>query len=489
MNFCGTFLASSVLLIPVLALHAFSQGPVPVNSSDIADRARQLLDKGVCDFKAKNYALAQTDFQNALQLDPTNKFLPVFLARAIYYKFQPDVQTASNLAKGREAIAAYEKVLARNPGDAEAANTIADIYEQIDPEHLQETAANETLTKDVRTRIYVRLAGKSNSCVLDITETNRTEVNSKGQRSFRYHMPRNKADLQKGLTCAREGTKFIEKAIALAPDDETSWSYKAALLIQLARLAEMEQRADEQAAYTKQGEQARSVFRKLSDAARDRQRKADEDEQKIEVRRKTAEEEYPELVNFAATGKRVREPKIDGSEVEPPLARLVAPIYDGDGGAKEKPIIRVKLPWKTFTPKGGAFTALMPSPVEIAGSESYTVESEDIRFFISSTKIPTDAPVNPDKMLVTAAFAASDAVCIFSLMAKSTCEVSFVRKLTLDNDPGAQYSIAETKCGKVFPGLLRVYATKNRIYSVIVTGANEDDPRVSRFLNSFSPVK
>jgi hypothetical protein len=41
----------------------------------------------------------------------------------------------------------------------------------------------------------------------------------------------------------------------------------------------------------------------------------------------------------------------------------------------------------------------------------------------------------------------------------------------------------------VLPGLLRVYAIPKRVYAIAVIGANETDPRVAKYLNSFSLKK
>lgn len=485
-----SILTSPALFIFLLGSTAFSQGSIGSNpkpeqgSIDNLRQSRKLLDQGVCAFRNKDYVLAQRDFEQALQLDQTNKFLRVFTARALYWQFDPNVQTPANISKGRDAINAYEQVLVQDPGDSESSAAIAEIYEQIDPEHLEETAAKESMNKEVRKRIYVRLASRSNTCALDITEQNRSEVTAKGQRSYVYHMPKNKSDLEKGRTCALRGIKDIEKAVELVPSDESAWSYKASLLFQMARFAEMAQHTDEKAAYGKQAEQARSVFKKISDEVREKQRKADEDEIRNEGRPVTAEEEYPLFLNFKETGKRIREPKIDGSEVDSPLFRLVAPMSDGEGSTKEKPDIPKALPWKKFTTNQGEFTASLPSPVEMTGSATYTVNSEGITYLISSTKIPPAAPVSTDAMMAGAVFETTGAVCTFLSFEKATCEVGFSRKLTLNTYVGVQYNAKKTQCESVLSGLIRVYATKERLYTIIIAGAGENDPRVAKFLMS-----
>src|SRR4051812_19873858 len=90
------------------------------------------LEQGVCAFKNRDYHLAQTEFEKALQKDPGNKLLMLFAARSIDFQYDPKDSAAGNLAKGRSAIDAYSKLLAADPADAEAVNSIVRLYEQID---------------------------------------------------------------------------------------------------------------------------------------------------------------------------------------------------------------------------------------------------------------------------------------------------------------------------------------------------------------------
>ena len=384
-------------------------------------------------------------------------------------------------------IAAYAKVLASDPGDAEAASAIAELYEQIDRPRLQDLAADETVPKEVRKRIYVRLASKSNTCANDITETSRTEVNIRGQRSYRYHMPPNKADLQKGLTCAREGLDLIEKAIALAPNDESAWSYKTSLLIQTARFAEMEQHADEKIAYAKQSDQAKSVFRKLSDEARERQRKADDDELlRNKGRRKLRRRNIRNFKNSQQRESGFVNPKSMAVKWNLRCTDLWHLRLTAKEVRKKSRSTRKSCSGKLFQQTHGEFTALLPSPLDIDGSATYSVDSEGVTYLISSTKIPPAALVSTDAMLVGAVFEITGAVCNFSLMAKSTCEVSLARRLNLNNYPGVQYNVEETRCENVFKGLVRVYATRERVYTIVIAGADENDPRASKFLTSMA---
>ena len=86
------------------------------------------LDHGACAFKAKEYLNAQHHFERALELKPSDKRLPLYIARSIFFQYRQNVQGAAKLAKGKEVIAAYEKALAANPGDQEASGFAAKAF-------------------------------------------------------------------------------------------------------------------------------------------------------------------------------------------------------------------------------------------------------------------------------------------------------------------------------------------------------------------------
>ncbi len=87
------------------------------------------------------------------------------------------------------------------------------------------------------------------------------------------------------------------------------------------------------------------------------------------------------------------------------------------------------------------------------------------------------------------ASAMAESVCTFSLIANASCDVRLAKKTSLGTYPGLEYTIAEDNCIKVLPGLLRVYATHNRVYALAAVGGDETNPRVAKFLNSFAIMK
>ena len=483
--FYRVLLFLTVNFVCSLVSSAFSQTP---------PQSRAELDQGVCAFKAKEYVNAQHHFERALELKPSDKRLPMYIARSIFFQYRQNVQGAAKLAKGKEVIAAYEKALAANPGDQEASGMVADLYAEIDPQRLPEIAAAETLPKAVRVRVFLKLASQSYTCALDITDKNKVEFMQGGNRAYRYTKPHDPTDLTKAQNCARAGIKFIEKSLELGPGEESTWSYMASLSFQMARLAEMEQNMAEKAIYTKRAEDARAVFIKISAEVRDRQNKADEEDlRKWKNEPENAGKQVTALANFIATGKLVKEP-VDSAEsvVTSPTVLLVAlEEYSGAMDEKRRPEPKesAKLPWKIFTPPGGEFKALMPSPVDSTGS-LFSSRDGNIHYQIVTIKRPLGGPpIDERAVLATGAWTVADIACNFIVMANNRCEVALEGDINVGGLTGRRYRIKESRCGEVFPGIIDAVSTVDRIYVIEITGADENDPRVNVFLKSFVLTK
>ena len=70
-----------------------------------------------------------------------------------------------------------------------------------------------------------------------------------------------------------------------------------------------------------------------------------------------------------------------------------------------------------------------------------------------------------------------------------SCEVRFAKKTSLGSLPGLEYTITESTCTKVRPGLFRVYATPNRVYALVAVGGDQTDPRIEKFFSSLAVKK
>jgi hypothetical protein len=52
-------------------------------------------------------------------------------------------------------------------------------------------------------------------------------------------MPKAQAEFERAKECANRGLEMANMAITLTPEDESAWSYKTNILLELAKLAEM----------------------------------------------------------------------------------------------------------------------------------------------------------------------------------------------------------------------------------------------------------
>ena len=120
-------LLTSLTLTVALAAPLLAQTPTPTQSTAEA-QAKQELEQAAREYREGRYAEAQAHSEKALLLDPQNKTAPFFVARTIHAQYKPGITTDENVAKAREAIVAYQRVLDRFPGDEEAYKAIAYLY-------------------------------------------------------------------------------------------------------------------------------------------------------------------------------------------------------------------------------------------------------------------------------------------------------------------------------------------------------------------------
>lgn len=81
-----------------------------------------------------------------------------------------------------------------------------------------------------------------------------------------YRKPKEEKDFQTAKKCVAQGQVEIENAIKYDPASETAWSYKTNLLLEAAKLAEMEGKMDVKAQLDKQEQEAQKRTDELSKA-------------------------------------------------------------------------------------------------------------------------------------------------------------------------------------------------------------------------------
>jgi tetratricopeptide (TPR) repeat protein len=280
--------------------------------------ARKNVVDGAEAFKNRKFDEAEQLFRLAVSRAPADsvegRTAQLFLARTLHSQFAAD---RSNTLKAEEAIEAYQKVLAVNPSDNSSFKAVASLYDNLGKmdewkKWVTDRSENTNIPAEQRAEAYTSLGSKENTCANDITEDPKVKKTEKegDKQVFKFSKPENTEDLEKLRGCIQRGMDLINKALALETDQaknaksidvkslsdkdltltsnalkpfESARSYNTSLLIQSARLAEMEGKTAEKDQFKKDAEEAREKFKEIGSVT-----KAIKDEQ--EARAKAKEE-------------------------------------------------------------------------------------------------------------------------------------------------------------------------------------------------------
>lgn len=274
--------------------------------------ARKNLVDGSKAFKDRKFDLAEELFRKAIARDPNGENVEgrtaqVFLARTLHSKYVGD-RKRTDLAE--QAIAEYQKALQMDPSDQTSYKAIASLYENLQrPDDWQKwvtaRANNNDIPPQFRAEALTSLAAKKNTCANDITDTDKTKktVTKDGKPAFQFVKPQDPAEFAQLRKCVQEGTELIERAIALEPAEvknarsidvkalsdadlkktqdilkifESARSYRASLLMQAMREAEMDGRTADRDRLKAESDAAREKFTELSDVVKKIQTEMDE---------------------------------------------------------------------------------------------------------------------------------------------------------------------------------------------------------------------
>ena len=263
-------LLTSLALTLVLVAPVLAQTPTSTSSDDKAQAKEELIEAARV-YRLGDFAQAQVHSERALQLDPDNKTAPYFIARTIHAQYKPGVDTPENVAKAREAIVAYKKILERVPADDEPYKAIAYLYGAIKEDALlrdwlMQRATDTSVASDKRAEAFVVLASKCWDCSFSITERPAIKVTTvrRNRAIVSYRMPKEQAQFEQAKECANRGLELVNMAIVLAPENESAWAYKTNLLLELSKLAEMSGDLRQKREFTRQYEEALNTTTKLS---------------------------------------------------------------------------------------------------------------------------------------------------------------------------------------------------------------------------------
>lgn len=241
-----------------------------VGQSGIPEEVRGTVNEGARLYRAGQYAEAQALFEQALRAAPSSDTIALFVARAIQQQYQPGVQTPENRAKGEEAIAAYERLRALDPSSEDAYKATVFLHGQLgNKEKVRELitrrAHDISLPPGQRAEAFIILASHQWVCSYDITERSKRTLKRGGQHVVRYQRPRDPADFERARRYAADGLALAAEAERLAPEHVHVWSYKANLLREAAKHAEMEGAAAARADYERRHAEALETHRRLSE--------------------------------------------------------------------------------------------------------------------------------------------------------------------------------------------------------------------------------
>lgn len=236
-------------------------------------RAKNQLNEAARAYREGKFPEAEAHSREAAQLDPNNKTAPMFIARTIHAQYRPGVQAPENIKKAQDAIEAYQKILQENPQDDEAYKAVAYLYGAIKEDQklrdwITARASSDATEPTKRAEAYVVLASKNWDCSFKITElpTNKTTTvdPTNNKATVSYKKPQDPKDFNTAQMCVKQGLAEAENAIKYDPNNESAWSYKTNLLLESAKLAEMDGQAEQKAQFQKEYEAALARTTELS---------------------------------------------------------------------------------------------------------------------------------------------------------------------------------------------------------------------------------
>lgn len=224
-------------------------------------RSKNQLNEAARAYREAHFEEAEAHSRRALELDPDNKTAPLFIARIVHREFKPGINTPDNIAKARQAIEEYKRLLEKDPKNEEAYKAVASLLAALKEDQQQRTwilqrANDPNADGEKRSEAFVVLASKDWHCsneITDLPSNKATTVDpANNKATVSYKMPKEPKDFQAAKMCVTRGLEEIENAIKQDPNSEAAWSYKTNLLLEAGKLAEMEGKTADKSELDKQ---------------------------------------------------------------------------------------------------------------------------------------------------------------------------------------------------------------------------------------------
>ena len=249
---------------------------------------KDLVDGGKA-YKDRKFQEAEGLFRSAIARDPQGqtkegKTAQLFLARTLHSEY---IGNRLDTAKAEDAIKEYKRVLAEDVKDQSSFNAVANLLENLNRNDewlkwVTERTNNEQVPPEQRAEALTKLTAKKYSCaneISDVEAVKKTVKGKDGKDVFQFSKPENPQDLENLRQCIQEGTELINRAEKLDTNSDAVWSYKANMLVQQMRLAEMEGNMQQKEALKAEAEKAKNRFTELAKIRKDKEQ-AIEDEKK-----------------------------------------------------------------------------------------------------------------------------------------------------------------------------------------------------------------
>ena len=213
-------------------------------------RAKNELNETARAYREGHFEDAEQHAKRALYLDPSNKTAPIFIARVIHQQYKPGVDQPDNIQRARDAIAAYQHVLQDDPSKEQTEEAFKAISYLLaatkDDAQLRDwimkRANDSSQPSEKRAEAFAILAGKDWDCSFKVTELPDVKITSTeagGTAKVTYKKPSQQKDFDNIQRCVARGLEEAETAIKYDPNNESAWSYKTNLLIERAKIADM----------------------------------------------------------------------------------------------------------------------------------------------------------------------------------------------------------------------------------------------------------
>ena len=227
-------------------------------------KARDLLNKGVANFKNGQYDKAVEDFKEAKDLDPGLMNARLYLATAYASQYIPGAPSEQNVALGNAAINEFKGVLEKDQNNLSAIDGIGSILFQMSGQPFNAEKFMESKTyhqKNIELKpndpepyywigvIDWTLAFRANAELR--TAYNKDHINKQIKETDALPAAVRSDYVAKDGQLVDEGIKYLQKAIEVRPDYDDAMAY---LNLLYRRKADMVETADERSNYQKQAD-------------------------------------------------------------------------------------------------------------------------------------------------------------------------------------------------------------------------------------------